>query len=226
MHLSLWAILVPVKTNRLFTSILLPVVCLSQDRILIKRTALTQEESIVDARRESEIESIALNVLHHVGITRFPVDMDQAAHLLGLSVYDARFQDSHISGAVQKSHEGGKIWVNRFDSVVRQRFTIAHMIAHWIWHTTSGDAWSEPQYLVDVELVEWHPDSGWSGSHKEQEANRFAAAFLMPLPWLDALCLAHPDWSIALFADFCQVSFRAMRMRLERMGRLSWANPL
>ena len=178
----------------------------------------------MEPRRESEIESVALNVLDDVGETRFPVDVVRAAQALNISVYDAQFEDPSISGAIKKSSHGGKLWINRFDSAVRQRFTMAHEIGHWVLHMHPGDEWSEPQSLVDVELVEWRRDSVWNGSDKEQEANRFAAAFLMPLPWLDALRLAQPDWPASKFADVCGVSLGAMRIRLERMGRLSWIN--
>ena len=178
----------------------------------------------MDARRESQIESLALQVLRDFGETDLPVDVIQVAFSLGLPVYDAQFEDSGISGAIQKSTDGGKIWVNQFDSVVRQRFTIAHEIGHWVLHMVPGDAWSEPQNLVDVELVEWRNNTAWSGSDKEREANQFAAAFLMPLPFLDALQLAHPEWSTNRLANYCRVSISAMSIRLERMGRLSWAN--
>lgn len=163
-------------------------------------------------------------MLRDAGQSHLPVDVIAVAHALGIPVYDARFADPRISGAIQKSADGGTIWINQFESAVRQRFTVAHELGHWILHMAPGDAWSEPQNLVDVELVEWRRDAAWDGSEKEREANRFAAALLMPWPWVDALRLAYPDWPVAAFAEACEVSISAMRIRLEEMERRTWAN--
>lgn len=178
----------------------------------------------MDARRTSEIESEALRVLRDTGQSHLPVDVIAVAHALGIPVYDARFAEPQISGAIQKSADGGRIWVNQFESAVRQRFTVAHELGHWVLHMVPGDAWSEPQNLVDVELVEWRRDVVWSGSDKEREANRFAAALLMPWPLVDALRLSHPKWSVAALADACEVSVSAMRIRLEEMEHRTWAS--
>lgn len=151
--------------------------------------------------------------------------LSRIAFSLGLPVYDAQFEDSGISGAIQKSSHGGKIWVNQFDSMVRQRFTMAHEIGHWTLHMIPGNAWSAPQNLVDVELVEWRNGTAWSESDQQRKANQFAAALLMPLPLLDTLQLAHPEWPTHRLTNYCRrVSLSAMSIRLERMRRLSWAS--
>ncbi len=171
------------------------------------------------SQRESEIETLAINTLQEVGETQFPIDVMQVANAVGIAIYDAHFQNSSITGAIQKSVDGGKIWVNQFDSPIRQRFAIAHEIGHWLLHMHAGDAWSEPRNLIDVEMLEWQPHTNWNGSEQEREANQFAAALLMPLPWLDTIRLARPSWNNASLASFCGASLLAMEMRTHRMER-------
>jgi hypothetical protein len=137
-----------------------------------------------------------------------PVDVVAIATDLGLNVWKKSFPDS-ISGKIfRDSLNGGSsgysIAVNESHSFVRQRFTVAHEIAHFILHRQkleSGD-------LIDDGMYR----SGMS-SKEETAANRLAADILMPLPLIRRLMdggITDPQ----NLATKLQVSLPAMRIRL------------
>jgi hypothetical protein len=141
--------------------------------------------------------------------TQAPVDVVAIASDLGLNVWKMPFRDS-ISGKIFRDplngglRTGFSIAVNSTHSLVRQRFTVAHEIAHFLLHRSkleSGD-------LVDDAMYR----SGLS-SKEETAANRFAADILMPLPLIRSLIesgLRHPEQLAARL----QVSLPAMKIRL------------
>jgi hypothetical protein len=137
-----------------------------------------------------------------------PVDVVAIAIDLGVNVWAMTMSDS-ISGKIFRDpinggRAGFSIAVNSLHSFVRQRFTVAHEIAHFILHRQkleSGD-------LVDDAMYR----SGLSNK-EETAANRFAADILMPLPLIRALVEAGIRDPRNLAAKL-QVSLPAMKIRL------------
>ncbi|WP_460881211.1 ImmA/IrrE family metallo-endopeptidase [Pontibacter rugosus] len=64
---------------------------------------------------------------------------------------------------------------NPVESVVRQRFTIAHELGHFVLHQKYSEL------FIDKEKPLFRNQESSTGEHKrEKEANAFAAAILMP----------------------------------------------
>jgi Zn-dependent peptidase ImmA (M78 family) len=104
---------------------------------------------------------------------QFPIPLEALAKSIG---YDTVFfngadPDSEkirdVSGAVD--HTKKKIYINRADPLVRQRFTLAHEIGHAYLHAGDGE-----------NVIDFRRDMDGEVNVKEVEANRFAADLLMP----------------------------------------------
>jgi hypothetical protein len=103
----------------------------------------------------------------------FPVKVGELAGALGLKVVTAPLEP-RISGLIQPTTgapSGFEIKVNKYDSPERQRFTIAHEIAHYLLHRDSIGAGVVDNVLYRSNLT----------SRKEVEANRLAAMIVMPV---------------------------------------------
>ena len=116
-----------------------------------------------------------------------------------------------ISGEIRPdpaSPSGFTIKVNRHDSHARQRFTVAHELAHYLLHRDQIGRGIVDDVLYRSTLTD----------RREAEANRLAADLLMPdtliETWLDrASALGVSDIPLYL-ADRFEVSETAMRIRL------------
>ena len=101
-----------------------------------------------------------------------PVKIGALAESLGLEVIRAPLSPK-ISGLIQPSQSapsGFEIRVNKFEMPERQRFTVAHEIAHYLLHRDSIGAGVIDNILYRSNLT----------SRKEAEANRLAAEIIMP----------------------------------------------
>jgi len=74
-------------------------------------------------------------------------------------------------------NENSRIGYNSFESEVRQRFTLAHELGHFILHSDNKD-----DYLfVDNAKVMFRTNKTSNQDYRrEREANIFAASILMP----------------------------------------------
>ncbi len=137
---------------------------------------------------------------------RAPIYILAIAHDLGINVYSAIGEG--LSGMIKKdSTQGGPsgyaIVVNKKDPSTRQRFTIAHEIAHFILHKDAiGDG------IVDDALYR----SGLSNK-QEIEANKLAAEILMPWNLINK-AMDEKINSIKDLSTIFQVSESAMSIRL------------
>jgi Zn-dependent peptidase ImmA (M78 family) len=138
------------------------------------------------------------------GASTIPVDVEAIARNLGLRVRYEPLGD--CSGKIQRGSDGRyDITVNERDPKVRQRFTLAHEIAHYVLHEPMiGDG------IVDDAMYR----SGLADVY-ETEANNYAAAILMPAPLVKARYRTQ-KMIAALAADF-GVSEAAMRIRLRSL---------
>lgn len=100
-----------------------------------------------------------------------PVPVGQIGQALGLRIQSVTLPPN-ISGLIKLADDGVfEIQVNNTDAPVRQRFTVAHEIAHFLLH----------RELIDNDGIE---DSilyrSKLSNRQEAEANRLAAAILLP----------------------------------------------
>src|SRR6185437_7044968 len=102
-----------------------------------------------------------------------PVQLTAMASALGIPVYMSTLPPS-ISGLIEPddtSSSGFRIRLNRHEGTERQRFTLAHEIAHFILHRS----------LIGGGVVDDTMYRSALSSRREVEANKLAAEICMPL---------------------------------------------
>ena len=149
-------------------------------------------------------EDVASSVLQNVGWDgTIPIDPRRIAACYGIQVLpDESLLGGTNSGRCVITDEGDRIIiVNPVDSPVRRNFTVAHELGHAFLHGTGVHArQSKP-------LTKYRQE--------ETQANRFAAALLMPE---DQVRDAFHNNNLEQLALLFGVSQTAMRIRLERLG--------
>lgn len=99
------------------------------------------------------------------------------------------------------------------DNELRRRFSIAHMIGHWIMHRgLLGQGLNEgPDYVQEVLDQHYNPEIG---EREETEANMFAAELLLPsglvLPLAESGTV-----DLATAAQRLKCSASGLRIRME-----------
>lgn len=155
-----------------------------------------------DAYRKAE------EVRSHLRLGLGPVpDVDHAAELLGITVFRSDLGDDirkcASGGFLNHPRVGFAIVVNMTMTPGRQRFTVAHEIAHALFHSQhhGGASVSTPRR-----------------SGRERFADAFAAAFLMPPAGLKRFAEAYNIGS--------QITDPADAIRVQRYFNTSWAMTL
>jgi|SRR5690606_155486 len=136
-----------------------------------------------------------------------PVKVGALAKEFGVVVKKATLKPG-ISGEIKKENEGFVIRVNRHDVVARQRFTLAHEIAHFLLHQDYIGDGLEDDMLYRSRL----------SNPLEMEANSLAAEILMPKHLLDSLKekyldIASKDLRLEKMAKELEVSTDALSYR-------------
>ena len=174
--------------------------------------------SIQSARRQAE------HLILSLGIKQAPVKVEDVAKHLGLRVLSMELEED-VSGLLITKPDMACIVIREGDHLVRQRFSIAHEIAHfYLKHQF------EPGEHVHVDRGHRisHRDKRSSAgtNHKEIEANQFAASLLMPsqlvMESIKSLKTEELyDEHVTKLAKEFNVSEQAMTIRLSVMGLLS-----
>jgi Zn-dependent peptidase ImmA (M78 family) len=136
-----------------------------------------------------------------------PVRVGQLAKALGLEVVLATLP-MNISGMIHPKGTGYVIKVNRFEPKERQRFTIAHEIAHFLLHKQRILQGVTDSVLYRSRL----------SSSLEAEANRLAADIIMPREAIDRALAHHERVNEQVVADLAEqfrVSSAAMQIRVS-----------
>lgn len=136
-----------------------------------------------------------------------PVRLPELAKALGVSVKAATLAPG-ISGEIRPQGDGFVIRINRHDPPKRQRFTVAHELAHFLLHKDDIGNGISDDVLYRSSLSD----------RREQQANRLAADILMPENLLHEAREAAEEkgvGDVALFlAESFEVSEAAMKIRL------------
>ena len=149
-------------------------------------------------------------------ITSFPVDVEGLSLALGLKVEKQNLSDD-ICGMIKKGEGGYIIVVNQNQSLVRQRFTIAHELGHYIYHRSKiGDG------IVDTVLYRQTVYDGINNSEinarDEQQANNFAANLLMPISLITEINKKAGKTDPKILAEKLNVSIQAISIRLSNLS--------
>jgi Zn-dependent peptidase ImmA (M78 family) len=153
---------------------------------------------------------------HRVRAT--PVPVERITKSLGVRIEYAPL-DGELSGLAYVRDGVPIIGVNTLHTPARQRFTLAHELAHIQLHRT------ELEGAVHVDRGSLRRDALASAGTDptEIEANTFAAELLMPTDLLMAALGGHSvdledDEAVASLAKRFKVSEAAMRYRLSSLG--------
>ena len=171
------------------------------------RTARSQGEALAEA----------------FGFRKPPVDVNAVAKALGLEVVRLDLGEN-VSGLLISKGKSTVIAVQENDPPNRQRFTIAHEIAHF--HLRHQFEAGEHVHVDRGHLITPRNSRSSTGvDTKEIEANQFAACLLMPSKLVlerikalkvKSLCDDHVE---KLAGEF-KVSEQAMTIRLSTLGFL------
>lgn len=136
-----------------------------------------------------------------------PVNVSELARHLGIAVRYEPMQGEE-SGSLKKDKKTGKwiMTVNSLHHPHRQRFTIAHEIAHRIRHAANSDSFEDTTFFRNGE-------TNWM----ESEANDFAASLLMPKDAFEKF-IADVSSKVEDVAMHFQVSSHAVRIRAKVLG--------
>jgi len=168
-----------------------------------------------------DIEKKAEKLIDDLGINAIPISVDKIAVHAGCQVKPFNDDKDGVSGVFMVKDGVPMIGYNGNQSPVRQRFTIAHELGHFILHNSNDPR----EVFVDHNTFPLFRDenSSTGASIIEQQANAFAAALLMPEKFVTAeiknLNLDLTDESPALteLAKKFDVSLMAMSIRLVNL---------
>lgn len=133
-----------------------------------------------------------------------PVDVLGCAKAVGLPVYSIDLPKG-VSGMIAKKDDGSfYCYVDSSEPSVRQRFTAAHELGHFVLHRNQIGDGLQDNYLLRAE--------GMSNA-QETQANKFAADLLMPRN-LIAKAINEGTTDVAGLAKLFKVSEIAMSIRL------------
>ncbi|MBA9077087.1 ImmA/IrrE family metallo-endopeptidase [Rufibacter quisquiliarum] len=168
----------------------------------------------------NRIENQAISILKELDINTLPIPIEDIAKRRGVQIkpYDL---GEDVSGVLLIDKDKSVIGYNPTESVVRQRFTIAHELGHFELHRKYSEL------FVDKDKPLFRNQDSSTGEFKrEKEANAFAAAILMPehliqkvannlgLNFIDEV-------AIKQLAKIFNVSQQAMTIRLTKLN-LFW----
>ncbi|MDR5886531.1 ImmA/IrrE family metallo-endopeptidase [Vreelandella janggokensis] len=166
----------------------------------------------VKERKVPEFENLSapedlVKLAEEKGVNTNPINVSELAQVLGVLVRFEPLPDDTSGSLVKDKRSGSWIMtVNSLHHPHRQRFTIAHEIAHRICHAANSDSFEDKTFFRNGE-------SNWM----EAEANQFAATLLMPesefVSYIDNISSKVED-----LAKHFQVSSMAVRIRAKVLG--------
>jgi Zn-dependent peptidase ImmA (M78 family) len=153
-------------------------------------------------------------LLESIGAKTLPVPVDSIARQCKVAVQYITLDDE-ISGMSFIKNGAAVIVVNAVHHPNRQRFTLAHELAHHVLH----EDYLTKNVHVDTAVLQRNEKSSEGTDVKEVEANTFAAELLMPRALLKRFGRvdANDDAKIAEIARQFKVSPTAMAIRLENI---------
>jgi len=152
-------------------------------------------------------EQVNIILRHHDSL---PVKVGAIAKDFGIVVKKATLKPG-ISGEIKEVDNQVVVRISRHDSEERQRFTLAHEIAHFLLHREFIRGG-----IVDTMLFR----SSLSNA-KEAEANRLAADIVMPFSLIEEIAVP-PDsrfeQRVEIVATETKLSIPAIEIRLGKRG--------
>ncbi len=174
------------------------------------RSALTvlREQIPPRALTSSEVRHVlerqATRLLHLSEVLGPPVPIHAIASALP-RVQVERVPNLPDSG---RAHWNGQTWVLFIDANevgVRRRFSLAHELAHVVWHPAIDHALPDTTRAAAYDRI-------------ERAAEYFAACLLMPRVWIKRAYYSEGIQDVPSLSHLFDVSRVAMQIRLEQLG--------
>jgi Zn-dependent peptidase ImmA (M78 family) len=144
------------------------------------------------------LENLANSAIEGSGIFESPISLEKIAEKLNLKIVPFEFEEK-ISAVLKRDKM--IIGVNNKHSRLRQRFSIAHELGHYIMGHDIGNT----RDFIDDEMCQFNP--------VEKEANLFASILLMPKDYVKK-SVDTKGLDIKRLAGEFEVSEQAMTIRL------------
>lgn len=130
------------------------------------KEALVRRAHLGNVSNADELINLAIKN----NISTQPLDVEGLCKLLNIDVAYADDLSADVSGKLTKTETGWLCIVNANHHSTRQRFTIAHELAHYILHRNQQSNFIDSTYFRKEDSI----------NTMEYEANAFAADLLMP----------------------------------------------
>ena len=162
--------------------------------------------------------AIINNIFKNLSITKPAIDVVNIAKYYDIKVTYEEFDDG-TDGLLLIKNGNPVIAVNSEQHPNRQRFSIAHELGHFFLHAEG----KKDGLFVDKSLYHRNDQSSMGTIQDEIEANKFAAALLMPESMLISIIKDEnldlsDDFDLYLLAEKFGVSEKAMGYRLGNLG--------
>jgi Zn-dependent peptidase ImmA (M78 family) len=155
------------------------------------------------------IPEVAKDILRRHWNFTVPVDLDGMAARAGFEVTYSYDTSMVCSGSCEVVDGRGLITINGNESRVRQRFTLAHELAHlFLGHANGGKKFRDDPKIFTNPYAE---------SMQEVDANRLGAALLMPADAIEHFIVKRGMTSVQDLAKTFEVSRVAMEIRLKEL---------
>ena len=173
-------------------------------------------------QRSDFLETCARKLLDNLRIQSIPVPVDRVARALGAQI---RFSplDEELSGLICIKDGVPIIGVNTLHHPNRQRFTVAHEIAHLQLHRDHITSAVHVDKRFAEPVLRRDSSSATGTEWLEIEANHFASALLMPKHILVELLKASPididdEGPLEELAKKFQVSKATLQYRIRNLS--------
>ncbi|MEZ8059907.1 ImmA/IrrE family metallo-endopeptidase [Vibrio splendidus] len=140
----------------------------------------------------------------------FPIKVGAIAKAFGIVVKKSTLKPG-ISGVIKESNGIVEVKISRHDSSERQRFTLAHEIAHFLLHRDKIGNGIEDTMLFRSSL----------SNILEAQANRLAADIVMPFSLIDSIEFPEEtriEIRVEEVAKVSELSIPAIEVRLGKKG--------
>ncbi|WP_421359702.1 helix-turn-helix domain-containing protein [Agrobacterium rosae] len=162
--------------------------------------------------REEEIEAIASDARNHWGLALRPiVDMVAFLEKIGVIVAAETMETTQLDGVSRWGADGRPyiLLANDKQSFSRRQFDAAHELGHLLIHRGVN----QTELLEDHRLI-------------EDQAHRFASAFLLPAAQYVAEVNSGAIWELERLKARWKVSIKAQIVRLQRLNVIDKGNAL
>lgn len=171
---------------------------------------------MVAKKPKREIERESEKVLQRYGLYSLPTDPLLLAHKLGIDVNNAKFNDDSLSALIARRGSTTRIFIAQSEPPYRKRFSIAHELGHYFLHLQGDGEIADKRIQMYRRGNDPRPDDWDEDRVREIEANRFAAALLMPEEFVRDEWSVNPN--VSAMSKIFKVSQEAMGYRIDDLN--------